>query len=76
VKLLDVLDRCAAEIGKTLPVLLQVNAGLDPAKSARSRTRRRGSSRRPSAEEHPVDGLMTIAPLSDDPGSPAGHLRG
>jgi PLP dependent protein len=33
VKLLEVLDRAAGELGKTQAVLLQVNAGHDPAKS-------------------------------------------
>jgi len=67
VRLLGLLDRAAAEAGKTLPVLLQVNAGLDPAKSGAE------------PDEAPallqaalglknirVDGLMTIAPLSGD----------
>jgi hypothetical protein len=31
-KLLVLLDRAAAEAGKVLPVLLQINAGADPAK--------------------------------------------
>jgi PLP dependent protein len=63
-KLLGILDREAGALGKTLPVLLQVNAGLDPAKSGVE-----------PAEARPlldaalgmrnlrVDGLMTIAPL-------------
>jgi PLP dependent protein len=67
-RLLEILDRAACELGKKQAVLLQVNAGLDPAKSgvepdgaqallesALSRANIR------------VDGLMTIAPLSDDP---------
>jgi pyridoxal phosphate enzyme (YggS family) len=61
VKLLDVLDRAAAEFGKTLAILLQVNAGLDPAKSGVEPDAARG---RNSLR---VEGLMTIAPLSDDP---------
>lgn len=68
VKLLNHLDRAAGELGKVLPVLLQINAGHDPAKFGAE------------PEEAPalleaalrcrhlrVDGLMTIAPLSDDP---------
>jgi pyridoxal phosphate enzyme (YggS family) len=68
VKLLDVLDRVSGELGKKQAILLQVNAGLDPAKSgvepdgalvlleaALSRANLR------------TDGLMTIAPLSEDP---------
>lgn len=67
-KLLNALDRAAAEQNKTLGVLLQINAGNDPAKfgadpgeaprllaTAMSKTNLR------------VEGLMTIAPLSDDP---------
>jgi pyridoxal phosphate enzyme (YggS family) len=64
-KLLEILDREARALGKTMPVLLQVNAGMDPAKSG------------VEPDEAPrllaaalelkgvrVDGLMTIAPLS------------
>lgn len=67
-KLLQRLDRFAGENGKTLRILLQVNAGRDPAKYG------------VSCEETPdllevalgchhlqVDGLMTIAPLAEDP---------
>lgn len=67
-KLLGALDRVAGELGKTLPVLLQVNAGNDPAKSGvepadalalLEAALRCGHLR--------VDGLMTVAPLSEDP---------
>jgi pyridoxal phosphate enzyme (YggS family) len=67
-KLLEILDRAAGETGKAQAVLLQINAGHDPAKSG------------VEPEEAPrlldaalahrnirVDGLMTIAPLSEDP---------
>jgi len=67
VKLLTALDRSAGELNKILPILLQINAGNDPAKfgaepseasqlldAALARTNLR------------VDGLMTIAPLSED----------
>jgi len=66
-KLLDLLDRTAGEAGRKLPVLLQVNTGADPAKF--------GTSSDDAARllEHAagkvnlrIDGLMTIAPLSDD----------
>lgn len=67
-KLLDHLDRAAAELGKTLPVLLQINAGRDPAKFGAE------LEDAPRLLEHAltrmhlrVDGFMTIAPLSDDP---------
>lgn len=68
IKLVNLLDRAAAATGKVLPILLQINAGNDPAKfgaepedaaalleAALGKTALR------------VDGLMTIAPLSDDP---------
>lgn len=67
-KLLDLLDREAAAASRILPVLLQINAGHDPAKFGAE------------LEDTPallevalgktalrIDGLMTIAPLSDDP---------
>lgn len=67
-KLLTHLDRAAAELGKVLPVLLQINAGNDPAKFGAE------LADAPRLLEHAlarpalrVDGLMTIAPLSDDP---------
>ena len=68
VKLVHHLDRAAAELGKTLPILLQVNAGNDPAKHGVDpagappllEAALAGKSLR-------VDGLMTIAPLSPDP---------
>ena len=67
-KLLDVLDREAAATGRTLPVLLQINAGNDPAKFGAE------PEDAPALLEHAlgktalrVEGLMTIAPLSDDP---------
>ncbi len=68
VKIATALDRYAGEAGRMLPILLQINAGRDPAKSGAE------------LEEAPalleaalacpnlrVDGLMTIAPLSEDP---------
>jgi hypothetical protein len=67
-KLLGILDRVAGERGAALPVLLQVNAGLDPAKSGVEPGD--AAALLESALACPnirVDGLMTIAPLSDDP---------
>ncbi|EDY81733.1 conserved hypothetical protein TIGR00044 [Verrucomicrobiia bacterium DG1235] len=67
VKIATALDRYAAEAGRRLPVLLQINAGRDPAKS--------GAELEDAAalleallkcESLQVDGLMTIAPLSED----------
>ncbi|MCC6414422.1 MAG: YggS family pyridoxal phosphate-dependent enzyme [Opitutaceae bacterium] len=68
VKLLRHLDRAAADLGKILPVLLQINAGRDPAKfgaePADAAALLETALGLPSLR---VDGLMTIAPLSDDP---------
>jgi pyridoxal phosphate enzyme (YggS family) len=67
-KLLQVLDRAAGEHGRRLPVLLQINAGNDPAKfgaePADAPRLLEAALGKPHLE---VDGLMTIAPLSDDP---------
>ncbi|MGH7943863.1 MAG: YggS family pyridoxal phosphate-dependent enzyme [Opitutaceae bacterium] len=75
-KLLDHLDRAAAETGRTLPILLQLNAGNDPAKfgaemadaphlleAALGKTNLR------------VEGLMTIAPLGATPEETAAHAE-
>jgi len=67
-KLLTALDRAAGELGKTLPVLLQINAGEDPAKfgaePADAPRLLEFAQGRPHLR---VEGLMTIAPLSPDP---------
>ena len=67
-KLLALLDRAAAENGQVLPVLLQINAGADPNKfgvEPADAPRLLELALTKSALR--VDGLMTIAPLSDDP---------
>jgi pyridoxal phosphate enzyme (YggS family) len=67
-KLLEILDRVAAELGKTQAVLLQVNAGLDPAKSGVDPAESlRLLETALQLKNIRVDGLMTIAPLSGDP---------
>ncbi len=67
-KLLHHLDRAAGELGKVLPVLLQINAGQDPAKFGAELTDAPRLLETALARPHlRVDGLMTIAPLSDDP---------
>ncbi len=67
-KLLAALDRVASELGKTQPVLLQVNSGLDPAKSGVEPGEAGRLLEAALALRHiRVDGLMAIAPLSDDP---------
>jgi len=67
-KLLGALDCAASELGKRLPVLLQINAGNDPAKfgaePADAPRLLEFALNRPHLQ---VDGLMTIAPLSPDP---------
>jgi pyridoxal phosphate enzyme (YggS family) len=67
-KLLNVLDRAAGELGKTLAILLQVNAGNDPAKSGVDPDGARRLLGTALARKNlRVEGLMTIAPLSADP---------
>jgi PLP dependent protein len=67
-KLLGVLDQEAAKRGQPLPILLQVNAGQDPAKFGADPAQAQGLLEAALAKTHlRVDGLMTIAPLSDDP---------
>lgn len=67
-KIAEALDRGACEAGRTLRVLLQVNAGRDPAKSGAELEE--VDALLEAAMGCPnlrVEGLMTIAPLSDDP---------
>lgn len=67
-KLLNVLDRAAGELGRKLPILLQINAGNDPAKFGVEPADAPRLLDLALAKPHlQVDGLMTIAPLSDDP---------
>jgi len=67
-KLLGLLDRAAAETGKTLPILLQINAGADPAKFGAEPGAAAGLLQAALGATHlRVDGLMTIAPFSSDP---------
>jgi len=67
-KLLAVLDRAAGELGRKLAVFLEINAGEDPAKfgaaPADAPALLEFALKLPHLQ---VDGLMTIAPLSDDP---------
>jgi pyridoxal phosphate enzyme (YggS family) len=75
-KLLLHLDRAASELGKTLPILLQINAGADPAKHGAEPA---GAPRLLDAAlalpHLRVDGLMTIAPLHDDPAATLAAAR-
>lgn len=67
-KLLNLLDRAASERGRTLAVLLQINAGRDPAKfGAEIEDTPRLLEAALACKSLRVDGLMTIAPLSGDP---------
>lgn len=67
-KLLLALDRAAGELGRKLPVLLQINAGRDPAKfGAEPADAPRLLDLALALPHLQVDGLMTIAPLSGDP---------
>jgi len=67
-KLAKLLDRAAGERGRTLAVLLQINAGRDPAKfGAELEEAPALLEAALSCKNLRVDGLMTIAPLSDDP---------
>lgn len=67
-KLLNHLDRAAGELGKTLAVLLQINAGNDPAKFGAEQFDAPRLLEAALTKTHlRIEGLMTIAPLSDDP---------
>lgn len=67
-KLLNALDRAAGEHNKKLAVLLQVNAGHDPAKFGVDLADAPKLLESALAKTNlVVEGLMTIAPLSDDP---------
>lgn len=67
-KLVAALNRAAGDLGKTLSILLQINAGNDPAKFGADPADAPQLLKVALAMPHlQVDGLMTIAPLSDDP---------
>lgn len=67
-KLMRRLDRFAEEAGKRLPVLLQCNTGEDPNKYGFAVDEMAPVLEAALGMEHlQVDGLMTIAPLDDDP---------
>ena len=68
IKLLQRLNRAAESVGRRLAVLLQINAGQDPAKFGADLADAPALLEAALAQSHlQVDGLMTIAPLSDDP---------
>lgn len=67
-KLLDQVDRHAAEADRVMPILLQINAGRDPAKFGADTDEAAALLEHALTCRHlQVDGLMTIAPFSDDP---------
>lgn len=67
-KLLPLLDAAAAERSAPLPILLQINAGHDPAKFGAEPAQAAALLEAALRQRHlKVDGLMTIAPLSEDP---------
>jgi pyridoxal phosphate enzyme (YggS family) len=67
-KLLHHLDTAADALGKTLPILLQINAGRDPAKFGAELEEAPRLLAAALGKAHlRIDGLMTIAPLSADP---------
>lgn len=76
IKLARLLARAAAEQGRILPVLLQINAGNDPAKfgaePADAPALLDAALAEPSLQ---VDGLMTIAPLGATPAETHAHAR-
>jgi pyridoxal phosphate enzyme (YggS family) len=75
-KLLNHLDRAAADQGKQLAILLQINAGNDPAKFGAEMADAPRLLETALAKKHlRVDGLMTIAPLGATPAETADHAR-
>jgi pyridoxal phosphate enzyme (YggS family) len=68
IKLAGLIDRAAGAAGKVLPVLLQINAGHDPAKFGAEPDEAPALLEAVLRAPHlRVEGLMTIAPLSEDP---------
>ena len=73
-KLINHLDRAASELGKVLPILLQINAGDDPAKfGADLADAPRLLDAALAKKNLRVDGFMTIAPLGTTPAETAAH---
>lgn len=73
-KLLNHLDRAAGELGRPLAVLLQINAGRDPAKFGVELEDAPKLLELALGKPHlRVDGFMTIAPLGATPAETAVH---
>lgn len=75
-KLLAPLDEAAAELGRPLPILLQINAGNDPAKFGADLADAPRLLEAALARPHlRVEGFMTIAPLGTDPADTLAHAE-
>lgn len=75
-KLVRHLDRSAGELGRPLAVLLQINAGRDPAKfGCELEDAPRLLETALAAANLRVEGFMTIAPLGATEAETAGHAR-
>jgi pyridoxal phosphate enzyme (YggS family) len=75
-KLARRLDRLAGEANRRLPVLIEVNTGDDPRKYGfRADAFREAWSTLAGLDALRIDGLMTIAPLDDDPAVAAAAFR-
>jgi PLP dependent protein len=67
-KIAMALQKHASDAGRILRILLQINAGADPNKSGASIDEASSLMECVSAQPNlKIDGLMTIAPLGDDP---------
>ena len=67
-KMLQRLNRCASDAGKTLPILIQCNTGEDPNKYGFAvESMDEAVELALEADALQLDGLMTIAPLDDRP---------
>jgi PLP dependent protein len=75
-KLLNSLDRAAADAGKVLPVLVQINAGNDPAKFGADLVDAPALVEAAMKKQFlRIDGLMTIAPLGATPAETTAHAE-
>ncbi|MBL4576221.1 MAG: YggS family pyridoxal phosphate-dependent enzyme [Opitutaceae bacterium] len=67
IKLIHHLDRHASESDRNLPILLQFNAGNDPAKHGAEISKASSMMEEALSKKNlQIDGLMTIAPFSKD----------
>ncbi|MBI2936336.1 MAG: YggS family pyridoxal phosphate-dependent enzyme [Chloroflexi bacterium] len=68
VRLAQILDRCAAELGRQVPVYVEVNVGLEPAKFGVSPDQMESVAQAVVSCQHlRLEGLMTVAPYLEDP---------